>query len=172
MMWHFKLLPTRLFVQWNMRNNKSKFPITGTLWMECNGEWWIPLTGSVSHTTSSWCVFCVNEISLQWRKHWKIVGMIGYLEVLKATSALHVVTSHDGVSSHRQLYCVFNLLLKAYAKENIKALRCWPLVKRNYWRPLEPPVTTQRTSNVENNSMRWRRHQQSPPGCQNNSFFT
>ena len=34
---------------------------------------------------------------------------------------------HDGVSNHQPYDCLLNLFIQAQLKENIKALRLWPL---------------------------------------------
>ena len=83
------------------------------------------------------------------------LDLIKHLRSFSTTSLRWRHNEHDGVSNHQPHDCLFNRLFKAEIKENIKALRLWPLwgeFTGDRWIP------AQRASNAENVSIWWRHH--------------
>ena len=62
-------------------------------------------------------------------------------------------TGPHGVSNHQPHHCLINRFIQAQIKENITALRHWPL-----WGEYSGEFPAQMASNAENVSIWWRHH--------------
>ena len=81
--------------------------------------------------------------------------LAAHMHYMKLTSLQWRHNEYDGVSNHRRMDCLVNLLLRHRSKK-ISKLRVTGLCVGNS--PVTGEFPTQRTSNAENVSIWWRHH--------------
>ena len=121
-------------------SNGNLIRVTGPLWGESTGDWWIPLTKASD--AELWCFLGYApqqtvEQTIETSVIWDTIALIMtslYWNNMTTSQWRH--NERYGVSSSRLFTLPF---IQAQIKENIKALRHWPLcgeITGHRWIPL------------------------------------